>query len=653
MIELPCAIVIKVNYDLNRLNFLDSSCYNIHVVNRTELRILKIFIGGNELNCALSFRRIHGDILVNISIVTHIITSGELDHVLSIGENKVIDGNLAICIITCVLNAVYICLYGRFIKAGKVALSGIFGERGCDGHLVCCDCIAVKKGRIRHTLCCISNIREHRCFSIIYSGRIVNGNIIKIKREIAGNVAVFGCNIFVCRTVSIRDIELHHRTVCLPAYCGIRRRIRIQIVPAGFFKGIYDTRTASSSIHCIGVQVTCPNRIAVFIHSTCEQCPARPKSHALVRNVDPNTNANSIFEYSCFGCIYTGLHITGFERVRVADMRTKRIRSAVNLTASRNGRNKLLTFGPYVIVLCARGFINVYILIGSIFKVVYNLRTLAECDVCYSGKFGVINEGRGKNTVSGRYAICTRDKGKSVNGTNSCFSQTEIKVRCLNDNTLNTIGSINCKRNRLAEGNNKLGACKRNRIGDYNVNGSLTYNFTTINHLNGSSTGLAGRSKHTVGNGTKARICELPGNAFCRDLCISTSLINACCRNCNSRVGSYILIFSGKRCTCKYTIRNCGRNHDKTVRYGSLRAIGRTVYNTEAVRALCFCSISTRSTTIKVTSPNASKIKHNLCLLLNCKTNGLRSLVTVSGHKNNLTICCDTDGLTRIVLSGI
>ena len=54
-----------------------------------------------------------------------------------------------------------------------------------------------------------------------------------------------------------------------------------------------------------------------------------------------------------------------------------------------------------------------------------------------------------------------------------------------------------------------------------------------------------------------------------------------------------------------------------------------------------------------MTGPNTTEILHDLCLFEDSKTNRLRSLVSVSSHKDNVTISGNTNGLTGIILSSI
>ena len=90
MIKLPSTVVVKIDHDFNRLYFFDLGCYDINIVNGTEFGILKIYIGRNNLNRALGFCRVDGDILIDITIVAHLITCGEFDHVLTVCENNIV-----------------------------------------------------------------------------------------------------------------------------------------------------------------------------------------------------------------------------------------------------------------------------------------------------------------------------------------------------------------------------------------------------------------------------------------------------------------------------------------------------------------------------------------------------------------------------------
>ena len=54
-----------------------------------------------------------------------------------------------------------------------------------------------------------------------------------------------------------------------------------------------------------------------------------------------------------------------------------------------------------------------------------------------------------------------------------------------------------------------------------------------------------------------------------------------------------------------------------------------------------------------MTCPYTAKVKHYLSLLKHGKTDGLRCLITVGSHKDNVAVSSDTYGLTGILLYGV
>ena len=649
VVELPRAVVVEVDHDLNLCNLFNCGCNDIHIVNGAEFNAIQRSIGRNKFNRALGFFCIYGDILINVTVVAHLIASREFDHVLAVRQNEVVDGNLAVCIVRLIFNTVNISLDRCFIKTGEVALSGIFRKRCRNGYLVRRDGIAVQERRIGHTFRRIGNVGEYGSFSVVYSRGIVNRNIVDIERKVTGNVAVFGCNVFICGAISVGDIELHHRAVCLPADCGIRRCICIQIVPAGFLKGIYDTRTAGSSVHGIRVQVTCPNRIAVFIHSTCEQRPARPKTYALVGNIDPCAHANGIFKHPRFRCVNAGLHIAGFKRVCVADVRTERIRSAVNLISRQNGGNELLAFGPYVIVLCTFRFVDVHLLIGAVFKVIYNFGALTKLDRRRSGNALIIYECSRQSTFGCRYTFRAGSKIKAGDRADRGSRKCKLDIGGLKNNFLCAVNSSDIQSNVFSVRYSNFAAHKRDVRRNNDVDRCFANNLAVVNHLHDSSTNLAAGNKSTVGYAAEGGIGKLPGYVIGNDS-RAARFINTDRGNRNGGAGSYVFILRGQSGACKFTVRNSGRNNDKAIGNGTFGTVRGAVYNSEIIGALCLSGISAGTAAVKVTCPYTAEVKHSLRLFLNGKTDRLGSLVTICGHQDHLAFSGDTDGLSGVIL---
>ncbi len=380
MLQLPRAVVIQIDNNLDGLHFLNGSSHEIHVVNRTKLDIGCIGIRSNKFHSACGGLRIYSNVLIDIAVVAHLITSGKLDGMLTVSKYNIRNRNNAVGVGSFILHTVDISFNGALVEAGKIALSSIFCNGCSNGYLIYSNSLTVQRSCIGHTFGSIGNIRENGSFTVINSRRIVYRNIIHVKDKFAGDITVLGCDVIIVRSVTVGNVKLHHGTVGYPSHSRIRRRINIQVVPTGLIERRYDTGTAGRGVHRIaGNRATQNGGAVVIITGYSLEGPTGPQAHALVGNIEPYANAHCVFKNLRFRRINAGLHITRFQRVRIVHGHFQCMIAAVHFTG-RCINNRMCTFRPYIVIFCAGCFRENYILIGTVFEVIYHFRGLAELD---------------------------------------------------------------------------------------------------------------------------------------------------------------------------------------------------------------------------------------------------------------------------------
>ena len=645
MSKLPSAVVVKVDYDLDRSNLFNSSSYDVHIVDRAKLDVLKLGIGRNKFNgivVSAFFAGINGYVLIYRSVITHLITSGELNSMFSVSKicfnrnDSVRERNLY-------LNSIDIRPNRAFIKTGEVVLAGILLYSCSECNLVGSNGLTVQDSCISHVRGRVSNVGEHGSFTIINRAGIINGNVVNINRKFSGDITILSCIVIVRRTVTVGNVKLDHSTVCRPTYCIVCRNISIEIMPTGFAEGGNYTGSAHCSVHSIRVNATSENGVSVFIESNRSESPSSPKTNKFIGNIDPNAHAYCVFEYSILGGIYTCLHIARLKGISIVYYCSQRIVSTMRLGVG----NEVIGFRPNVVILGTGSFIDDNALVGSVFKVINDLRTFTESYRSYSNKIAVL-EACGQATACCRLAFISCGELKSADSTYRIIREGECEVRGFNVNRFSAVSSGYVQLDRLSEGNYNLAARKADRIGKNHVDDNLTDNLAVINHSYQSLTYLTVGGENAVLNSTEGIICHIPLN-ISGDFCCTTGLINTESRDRNGASGSNVLILCSQGSVYEYTVGYSGRNHNEAVRNRTLGTVRGAVHDVEIIGTLCLCCICTRSTTIKVSCPYTTKVKHYLSLLKNGKTNRLRSLVTVCSHKNYFSISGDTDSLTRII----
>ena len=643
VIELPLAVVVKVNVNLNRFNCCNVGSNEIHPVDGAELDAVLRRIVSYELNRAVGVSRVNGNVTDSGCIVTHLVLCGELDLVLSVVKTLNVNCNNAVCVCTVNLNTVNVSLNTVSIDAGSVCISCIVCYLNCERNVACSNGLVVKVSCIGHTCHCVGDVTEYGSLSVVYCRGVVYSKIIKVELILRGDITGTITRVIVCCTVTVGHIELYNIRICFPTYCFVSGNVDPEVVPAGFNESGGITCTTDRCIHSVCCKALGEYRLSICIKGYRKYSKTSPKSIEFIVNIYPYTDLLCILEHSGLGRIHRGLHITGLKGVGVIYNTAECIVTAVNLTVLC-GNNLLRGFGPCIVVLSSGRFIEDYCTV-TVLEVINNLRALAESDLGGSNESCVMNESCCDIGACYSYVFSTRDEIEAVKSTCCCVGKNEVKVGCLDGNVLNTVGSCHTENNGLAVRNNHLGVVEFNYIGNYNVKSNAACCLAVVHSGDGSLACIA-CGEYAVSIST---VVGNVGNVS-GDFCSMTCGGNTAYVNLNGGTGSHIIVLGSKCYTVKRCGSNCCGNDDKAVGDRTLGTVGGGVGDNEVILTLGLTSVSTGSAAVEVKCLNASEVNHYLSLLKKGKTDGLGSLVTVCHHKDNVTVSGDTDGLTGVLL---
>ena len=176
---------------------------------------------------------------------------------------------------------------------------------------------------------------------------------------------------------------------------------------------------------------------------------------------------------------------------------------------------------------------------------------------------------------------------------------------------------------------------------------------TVIHHLYIYIAHFTVRGKGSVFNGTKAVVGQCPYHRFWNAVGGSIGCINANSGEGIACIGKEIIVITGNDRMVKGSVCHSSRYDHQGVGYGTLCLTRGGIHRLKFVRTLADGTERSRVTAIQVKGLYTTQLQHHLGLLVNGKTNGLRSLATVSGHGDDLTVSGNTDGLAGILGSPI
>ena len=103
----------------------------------------------------------------------------------------------------------------------------------------------------------------------------------------------------------------------------------------------------------------------------------------------------------------------------------------------------------------------------------------------------------------------------------------------------------------------------------------------------------------------------------------------------------------------KCAVSNSGGDNHQGVGNGTDGTVAAYVANFDLILTFGLCSIGSGTAAIQLDSVNAAELEHELSLLCIGKTYGVGLVVTVGEHKNNRTVCFDTDSGTGILVDSV
>ena len=647
VIQLPVAHVIQIQRYGNRLDRFHIRSDHINVLNGSQQDTVSAGIVCDYLDRLHRIGR-HHECADNAGIVSLLVADRQFDSMRTCRKGgAVVDADFSVGICRGNFVAVHIGLCGGGVNSGVVILRRIISNcsREIDG-AGADRCAIVQSNSIRHSRSSIGHIAKDRRFAVLNYAGVIKGDIVDVDREIAVDIMLI-LEIVVKRcAVPVGDIELEAVIAASQRCSGIRAGINGDIMPAGFIERVYNTGTTSNAIiglACNGGGSVCDFSGVAYAGNGIDY-PSAPKSYILIRNIHPH--AQTLCTHTVvilLGLVKRDHLIAGFQRVRVVDVQRQSVVAAVDLTIFFRYYGNIAV-GQIIVVAAVR---QAEAVVGSVLKVNDHVRTFAQNNLrsgCYTG----IRSQRSRYITGDRSAFISRREGQAAHRTNSIVCQGNDKIVRFCGHSMNTVSSSNFELRRLSIGNREGRVAEHDGVRNDHMDGSFANHITCIDHLNHGIAHSTVGSEHAILNITHAAVRQLPGN-IARDFCRATSLIGTNSGDTDTGAGSNILMFRSQRRTIENTIGNRSRNNDETIGNGTLRAVAGAVGNNKVVGALGFCAIGTGTAAIQVSCPNTSQIQHNLCLFLHSQADGFGGLVAVSGHQDNLTVCGDANGLTRIL----
>ena len=300
-----------------------------------------------------------------------------------------------------------------------------------------------------------------------------------------------------------------------------------------------------------------------------------------------------------------------------------------------------------LLIPCADRLLGVPVRDVAVLKVEQDVGALTEGQINGDRSDSVVVlVSRGKDGA-GNSGIVSGGNGKAVNSTGSRGIYGTIKgsigaiyvVIAVLHQILQTSGS--------AVGHSGLVQREGNLGRIHDMNGLGTHDRAVMDHLNIHVAQSAVGHKGAVCDGTEALIGQLPAHVF-RNLCGRVGCVGTDCGEGIGGMGNEIIVVTLDQGMVKDTGRHCGGNDHQSVGNRTLTAAGGRVDQSELVLTLANGTKGGRVTAIQVNCLNASKLKHDLGLLLNSNTNSRGSLATVGSHENELAVGGQTEGLAGI-----
>ena len=613
MIELPLAVLVEVNGSGYGAYLVDCGCNKIHPNNRALKNILESGICGNVLNGVLVVvaNDVDGIFLVHI-VVTVVVGDLEYYGMYAISKIDIIGCDHAVVRAGCVdLLAVNQNDQAVQIQAGVVGVANVIGCLCGEGDEAGIDVLTL------HGHAGIDISVAHACVGddgsiVVLNGRrIVYGNVIDIVNDIC---IVVGMLIVVVAVAGVVCIAVIETDLVELGYIGADvLNVYGKILPTS---AVLELMTKHDGDCTTEVPLETVRAFGDIDPEGQGNCIGKVNVHALDLGLTP---------------VHTGDGIT-------INSNLKGILTVTNLRAVCCGSDGELVVEIIFIgsVATLIGQIPICDAVGAGLKIVYDLGTLAEGDVCGCSKRSVVNERCSDRAALYSFVRSSSELG-AVNGTHSGVGKYILNIACLESYLCVAVLGNNIEANGLGVRCRDVRHYKSKGIGDNNVDGGFANDITLVDHLSRYGAGLAAGNKHTVSDRTHGAVCKLPGNVF-GNFCRTTGRVCAGCSEGHSRTGGNELVISLDGSVIKLAVGNCLGHDDDTGKGGSFGTIGETALNGKFAGTLTFGDEGGGATAVAVDSVHATEIQHHLSHFVGGKAGGIRSHTAVYHHDNQTAV---------------
>ena len=616
MVKFPNAHTVKVEIEINFLNFFSIISLKVHIIYRTDRKVCKSRICRNKSYGA--FSSVDNNLSGGFSGVSCVIFNFKYESVNAIIKLDIVNadyagGRASIAAVKLYSINIYSCR--RRIDAGVVVFCGIFfcfchnsdDIGGCSlaVHFIVHIAISEK-----------SNSFKFRSLSVFNNSGIVNSDVVDINSKSGFYVGY----IFFSFVITVGMIEVK---VIKGGFADLGCIYR-NIVPVCF-------RIKSS---CIAVIKFIPVLKVKF------------KAGLFRIDIHPETNSYSVCKIDVKSGKFKHL-VTHCIEIRIVADQCKRI-----FTVSYFTGGGIYNFHFPEFKAAKFRMISMFALIATfkskagnitVFKIPNNFRTLTKVNACTCGNCFVINKNSTYNTSGNAGIFIASSIAESVNATKLFIGKSYNKVCCFNSNFVDTAvnGCFNFKLSSFVIRNSNIFLCKENVFRNYNFNRSFANNFSAINKLCNCSTNGSVGYENTVFDSAHGRICKLPFS-ICGNFCRAAGRV---CTGCNKgyfRTGSYIVIFCFNRSMVEFSICNCFGNNKKTAKCCTFTTVRRAGFHGKFTGTFTFGNKSRGTATIAVNCVYASKCKKPFSKFTHAGTCRIRKLTAVIHKENEFAFCSNT-----------
>ena len=669
MIELPMVDVVEVDNSLNGVDGLDRVGFEVHPIDGTEGDPVEGIVSGNELQSRSGGTGLNLDNADDDRLVACVVADFELDAVITVSNGIAVRGDNAVSISAVDLNAVDISLGGRSVDAadvvkreGIVAVRGHVGSGGSvcygDGQIQnvvvgdygLADIISYERSGVVEI-----DLIEYGLFSVVYSFRVVDGEVIEVigERTVDGTVGL-------PQSVVLGSVENDHQEELAVAAFGLGElsaalesnllvlaEVDRQIMPAGLVEvmvaGLHGQELdllveALEGAVAVSVEIIVHSDVALDV---------------ILGNIHPEAEGTRVLEQNRVAVyaqsdvgIFAGVGRLGMQTVGLEAQGVVAVMNLAVFCIRQGQSHVVIPYGAFSVIDDVP-FVNVDL---TVLKVPEHNGALAELDRYVGGGIGAHVQGNGNAAAEiGRSAVFVNSSEVQTVKAADCIVRGDERQAAGIDTDLDQTvldGRLDRNIDSLAvrNGNNRL--VEGNRFRNDEVDNVLADNGVVVQHLDGRGTFGAVRGKDAVLiDGAQTIFLNSPDYVV-GNVDAGTDSVKAGGIELDRAAGGVVIIIGADAGTGKFAVCRSGRDNDDRVGGRSLTAVSHTAVDLE-VFAGTLRAESGRTAAVAVRSDDAAHLDHIISHLPLREAYGVRSHFAVADNQNQGTVSLDANKGSR------